>query len=476
MLTLSLYSYNLKKNLLFSHDTARDTARLLEIWQKKELTLIGPPVSFGQLGNRQVFFSSLAMYIGLVGLVLSGFSVIGPILPNIFFLIVSVPFFYLLLKELGFSKRLSLITALLYVLSPVTVTYVRFFWNPNLIVPFSVFFWYFILKKYSTVKKQVGGFFLAGLIGGLIVNLHYFSMFPIIFYLVFLLFQKKSRLVLFFTAGLIIGCLPLIFFELKHHFYLTSSLFFNLKQASQSQTTFTFHIENFFDAFYTVVGLKPTEIINRVIQIKLRWFFGVFSLILSYLILSSLKQAGRRIILVLVIFFTIVITIKLTGGLVFQIHYLFPIYPLLIWYIGLLLSSVKQYFFYLVLLIPILIADFYILTDSQSLKRDYLSVAKIEAITRTIIKDRPVSPYNISENIGGGAQAIPFRFFLNRDATIKPNNIQSYTNLNTLYVVSPSLALTKKENRWEFYATANLTLTKTVDFGEVKLFKFEAGR
>lgn len=30
-----------------------------------------------------------------------------------------------------------------------------------------------------------------------------------------------------------------------------------------------------------------------------------------------------------------------------------------------------------------------------------------------------------------------------------------------------------KENRWEFYATPNLALTKTYDFGEIKLYKFE---
>lgn len=475
LIVLFFYTYKLKDNLLFSHDTARDTARVLEIWQKKELTLIGPPVSFGQYGVRRVFFGSLALYVGVFGLTISRLNVIGPILPNIFFVLLSIPFFYLLSKQLGLSKRLSVITTAIYALSPVTVTYVRFFWNPNLIIPFSVFFWFLILRKYSNIKQQFVGFFLAGIIGGLIINLHYYSLFPLIIYLFFLLYRKKFRISLFLISGLIVGSLPLIFFELKHNFYLTSSLIFNLRNNPVSPVTSVFHIGNFFNAFWTIIGLKQTEIIHRVVNVNFPFFFEIISIFLTYLILVTLKKIYlNKKILVFIIFAVIIFTIKLTGGLVFQIHYLFPIYPLLIWYIGVLLSQIKKPFFYVILFIPIFISDFFIITEVQNMKRDYLSVTKIEAITKTILRENPVAPYNISENIGGGAQAIPFRFFLNRDMKVKPNNIESYLGLRTLYVVSPSLDITLKENRFEFYATPNLVLTKTIDFGEVKLFKFEA--
>jgi len=474
LIVLFLYTYKLKENLLFSHDTARDTARILEIWQKKELTLIGPAISFGQYGTRQVFFGSLALYIGLLGLIISRFSVIGPILPNIFFVLLSIPFFFLLAKQLGLSKRLSLVTTAIYALSPVTITYTRFFWNPNLIMPFSVFFWYLLLKKYKNKRQKLLGFFLAGVIGGGITNFHYFSLFPTIIYLFFLLSQKQLKNSLLFIFGLLAGLSPLLLFELKHNFYLSSSLIFNFRTNPVSPVTSVFHIENFFDPFWTVIGLKQTEILHRVVNVNVPMFFIFITLLLIYLMATTFKNIyqGKKF-LVFIIFSVIIFTIKLTGGVVFQIHYLFPVYPLLIWYIGVLMSRVKP-IFYVLLFIPIFISDFFIVSEKQSIKRDYLNVATIEAITQTIVKDKLAVPYNISENIGGGAQAIPFRFFLNRDTKIKPNDIKSYLGLRTLYVISPSLNITLKENRWEFYATPNLVLTKTFDFTEVKLFKFEA--
>ena len=39
-------------------DTARDSVRMIQIWQGKELTLIGPPASLGQRTDKEFFLGS----------------------------------------------------------------------------------------------------------------------------------------------------------------------------------------------------------------------------------------------------------------------------------------------------------------------------------------------------------------------------------------------------------------------------------
>ena len=159
---------------------------------------------------------------------------------------------------------------------------------------------------------------------------------------------------------------------------------------------------------------------------------------------------------------------------IYNIHYLFPVYPLLIWYLGKLISQIKISIVQYIIIFIMLSGSFMIPYDIHNIKKDYLSITKIEEISRYIVHDKPTPPYNLTENITGGAQAIPFRYVLERDAKIQPNDKLSYTGLKTLYVVTADINRTYKEDRWEFSATPNKVLTKTVDFGEVKLFKFEA--
>jgi len=466
------YVINLKGSLGFFDDTARDTLKTLGIIKEKKITLIGPPLSFGLFSIREVYFGSLSLYIAAIGLLMGKLDVTGAIYPTIFFFNISIYFFYQLIKYLTTSKKTQIISTIIYALSPATVTFARFFWNPNLIIPFSVFFWLLILRSYSSEKRKVFGFVFAGVIGGIMVNFHYVSLLLIILCFLIFLFKRKILLSIALITGLLISSLPLILFELKHQFYLTQALIYNLTQKGTAEYSGD-KIMHFFSGMLVILGLKPSEISHPTVNLNITFTYLTI-VILLYLMIKSFStiKKDRKILLIPLLLMNLVAVIM--SKQIYNIHYLFPVYPLLVWYIGHLISQIKISAAVFIIIPIMLYSSFLIPYDAHNIKKDYLSITKIEEISSYIVRDNPTPPYNLTENITGGAQAIPFRYVLTRDAKVQPNDKLSYAGLKTLYVVTADINRTYKENRWEFYATSNKVLIKTVDFGEVKLFKFEA--
>jgi len=472
------YSFHLEKNLLFAHDTARDTLHALELFRERKLTLIGPPASFGQYGTREIYFGSLSFYIGMIGLIIAKFNPAGAIYPNTFLFTLSIPIFYLLIINLLKKRKEQVFLALiLYVLSPITVFHARFFWNPNLIIPFSVFFWWLVLNK--PFKKYLKlNFFVAGLITAIMFNLHYFSILPIFLYGVYLLYKRKFSATIFLSLGYGLFSLPLFIFELRHQFYLTKAFLFNIAHISSSGPISAGLIPLFgkiFDPFYAILGLKYAEV-HFPILLKGYLFLAVSLLVGFLLVLAFLKNINSksRVFLLLILIMDI-FALKLSPLKGIHLRYLFSIYPLLIWFIA--VSLPKNLTKYLVL-IPVVYSSFLIITTTPTINDPYftyISVNKLKKIATAINQDMNkynYASYNISENISGDARAIALRYFLVKDAQKQPNNKLTYKNLSALYIISPSLKKIYKENRWEFYATPNLELTKTVNFGRIKLFKF----
>ncbi|NMC98829.1 MAG: hypothetical protein GYA62_03805 [Bacteroidales bacterium] len=103
---------------------------------------------------------------------------------------------------------------------------------------------------------------------------------------------------------------------------------------------------------------------------------------------------------------------------------------------------------------------------------DYYPIAKVEEISEYIISDNPKGKYNVTENILGDARSLAFRFYLTKGTETKPQSVINYAQLDSLYVITPSLDKTYKDNRWEFVAS-NLNKDVLVkDFGDLKLYKF----
>jgi hypothetical protein len=466
---------------------ARDTLASFRILKNKEITVIGPPLSFGQYGTREIYFSSLTYYMGALGLLLTEKSIFGPIYVNTFLMIVGIIFFYKLCLLYFKNDKKALFATFLFGLSPPIVAHLRFFWNPNFLISVSPIFWYFYYRCLTDKKYHRLDWFLTGILAGILLLFHYFVL-PIIL-LAYLILIKKQGIKKFIPTifGLLISVSPLILFEIKNKFYLVNALIFNLTENRNFGTSISAILARpllvkFIDVLQILVLFfgKQTEATYFPSIINLNYFQTVF--VGSIIVIFSFFKIYRQKIkipkwLLLILIFGAFISSFLAHE-VYYLRYFFICLPLF----TIFLASVFDKKFLIILLPIFLITNIRILYSQQVqnelIERKgtaYPLIWHMEKIAQIIKTDNPTQPYNITENFIGDARALYLRFFLERDDQIKKlENELNYANLKTLYVFAPNLKTIEKESRWEFLATPNLKLTKSFFIDKNKyLFKFE---
>ena len=226
-LFILIRSVNFTQHLNFSSDQASSSLRILEIWKNKEITLIGPSISFHFIG-RDLYFGSITYYFQLIFLLLTRFDPIaGSYLFMIFAALMIIPLYYGALILTSYYG--ALFTIAIYTLTPIYIDYTRFFWNPNyqlaltptLILLFSLF------HKF----KKTYLLFLTGFLAGLLLLFHYQYFVIVACLTVYFLFVKKVgfKKILIFIFGTIAGLSPMIIFELRNNFYNLQTLFLYIK-------------------------------------------------------------------------------------------------------------------------------------------------------------------------------------------------------------------------------------------------------
>jgi hypothetical protein len=413
-----LYTYNLHGTTVFIADVARDTLRALEILKNRELTLIGPPASFGQYGTRNIFFGSLTLYAGAMGLAVGGLDPVATNLVSIALFLVAIPCVYMLFKELRFSEKEAAFGAILFAVSPLTVTHARFFWNANFLIPLSVFFWLAVMKRKPLI---------AGLLMGCMINVHYVSLYLLLGYAGWAMYMRRQREVVLFLLGTAITTLPLLTFELRNEWYLTQAVLFNLQHGAG--------------------GRGLTQVVIAAMKLPLT-FFGLVPAEITFPSLLPAQLGGH------------------------SVRYFFPIYPLLIVGVLWVVRRLKLASIMPAVLIVVTMISLKVLWYTPVSSGAYVPLRTIERTAQIIVADNPEAPYNISENIIGDARGISFRYFLLRDARVQPESVEKYDDLQALYVISPSEDKIYKENRWEFQATKNLKLVREVPVDSVNVYVF----
>ncbi|MGA2910803.1 MAG: glycosyltransferase family 39 protein [Candidatus Microgenomates bacterium] len=469
LVALFFYTFRIHQTFIMASDTARDLIRVMEIWQGKIITAIGPPVNTISNNPIQVYFGSMHYYFGLLGLLLSNFDPVGSVYINIALTFLSIPFFFLLSKEILKKRGVALLSTFVYALSPITIALARSYWNPNLIIPLSVFVWFLFLYKKSLVK-----YFLAGIVSGIIFNLHYMNIIPIALFIVFLFFKTDKRYLLSVAIGFILATSPLIAFELKNHFFLIKAFIgtFGGFSAFSGRTPNPFLS---IDTFFHIFGLGPYQYFFPS-QVNITFGYRiimdtVIGIAFVYFLIKKQKIINFELVCV-------ILTGLLVGWYFEEFHlvglrYILSTYPLFIISFVAFVSSFGIYII-LVPIIPMLILSVKIIThklDPNS-QEDYYPVQTVEEISKAIVADSPTGKYNVTENILGDARSLSFRYFLMRDAKVKPQSVEVYDRIDTLYVVTPSLDKTYKEDRWEFVASGPKKISWEKDFGDLKLYKF----
>lgn len=266
------YTVNLDKNSRFVWDESRALVDMHRIWEKKEITFVGP-ISEDNLE----MFPSLSYYMYLPGAVLTKFDPLGPVYVAVFlgllsWLILTVT----IIGNLGLGQKSILISLLYGILNPVLVSS-RWAWNPN-----PVIFWMTVFIS-SLFYENPWILFIGGLSLGASLYHHYLAALGAIPALIFLpiFFDDKKhilRRISLIFVGFIVSVIPFTLFELKNHYYLNSGTFLSGNQKSFISLSF----RGFFDRSWNSISTFSTMFVPDNIYI-ISTFIGVLLVIfISY--------------------------------------------------------------------------------------------------------------------------------------------------------------------------------------------------
>ncbi|MCR4326420.1 MAG: hypothetical protein NUV52_02075 [Candidatus Roizmanbacteria bacterium] len=460
-----LYRYNLEQSYILKGDTVRDMLTVLRLYEDKKITLIGPPISFGQSGTRELYFGSLHYYLGMAGLLMGNFKVSYAALANTLLMVVAIPAFFLLSACCVTKTWQRLLLTFVFVVGPVTVLHTRLFWNPSPIISLSVFFWLCVYYSYRKKSTSLWSF-MAGAIAGIIFNLHYFAALPLFIVPLLRMKQWKSVL-LWFMVGLLLTSLPLILFEIRHEWYLTQGIMHHVLSGTYSgNMSLLQRLQRIDLALLIPYGMYegefyygPLIIIPRVVGalcsigiavIVLRFRKSFFFLHVSYAVLLAM-----------------LLTAFASGESEYFMRYMFAVYPMLLLLMGAAFMHYRTTtVIYIAACLFALMTSIHIIMTPSDSKYGYLSSTTLERASTVVQKEHNQQPYNITENIIGDARATALRYFLERDALYKPMSETQYENLDALFVLTKDIKKAKKEQRWEFTATRGLKKIKQIAFDD----------
>jgi 4-amino-4-deoxy-L-arabinose transferase-like glycosyltransferase len=199
----------------FLGDEGRDALIARQIITGQNFPLIGPPTSVGKLFLGPLFFYLIAPFLALFR-----FNPLGPAVFMGFLSTATVVLIYLLVQEVFKSKSAAFFSALLYALTPQSVIFGRWPWNPN-IMPFFTTLLIYSLWQALENKKEVF-ILISGLSLAFILQSHYLGLaaLPLTVLAVFYKRQNITNKKYYLYALLIFIFLmsPLFIFDLKYDF------------------------------------------------------------------------------------------------------------------------------------------------------------------------------------------------------------------------------------------------------------------
>lgn len=231
--------YRLPEYMTFLGDEGRDALVWLRMVRKGKFVLIGPVTSIGNM-----YLGPLYYYFALPWFLLFGLSPVGPSAMVAFLGVVTVGFIWWVGRE-WFDKRVGLIAAFLYAISPVVIVYSRSSWNPNVMPFFALLTIYGIYQFW--IKQRYWWIPIVGIALSFALQSHYLGLLLIptvsIFWLLAFkdVFRKKSKFKLLIRYTIycvlifsILTVAPLVWFDLRHGFinYKAFKTFFTVRQTT----------------------------------------------------------------------------------------------------------------------------------------------------------------------------------------------------------------------------------------------------
>jgi 4-amino-4-deoxy-L-arabinose transferase-like glycosyltransferase len=246
--------FRIQDYMTFLGDEGRDVLTVYGILHGK-LTLLGPTSSVGGFFLGPIYYYFMAPFLWLFN-----YNPVGPAVMIALFGIATVFLIYLFTSKF-FNKKVALIAAFLYSISPIVISYSRSSWNPNPFPFFALLTLYLIYK--GILKNKLRYLFVSGILFGICMQLHYLAVFLGVIILAYIFFvslingkEKISNQALeilkdyfYIFIGFIIGWLPFLAFEVRHGFLDFKNIFNFILHSGDTGAGLNF-IQTIYDVFF----------------------------------------------------------------------------------------------------------------------------------------------------------------------------------------------------------------------------------
>ncbi len=208
--------YRIDEYMLFLGDEGRDAIIVKNMIDEWHFPAIGPPTSVGN-----IYLGPLYYYMMFVPMVLTNFN---PVSASVMVALIGVATVFLIyyLGKVWFGRSAALLAAYLYAISPVTINYANFSWNPNPTPFFALLsiLGFYLSKKLSNYRWII----LSGVAAAFAIQMHYLALILLLVLLTLwfnVFFVRKAgrnfwqgTMLAVFAFSLLMS--PLVFFDLRH--------------------------------------------------------------------------------------------------------------------------------------------------------------------------------------------------------------------------------------------------------------------
>jgi 4-amino-4-deoxy-L-arabinose transferase-like glycosyltransferase len=296
LISLFLRLYQIDAYMTFLGDEGRDALMIKRILTTADIPLIGPPTSIGNMYLGPLYYYMMSVPMAIFWL--------NPVAAAVMVAIIGTATIGLIyfFSRVWFGRIPAVVAAVLYAVSPVTITYSRSSWNPN---PAPFFALLALLGLYSARKRNnFLWFILTGVSLAFAVQMHYLALILVPIFGIFWVYEFVSRKhkknisenkigMRNFWLGTVFSVLvflllmsPLLIFDIKHNWmnFRAISTFF-----SNRETTVNLNVLNTLGRLpsvysYTLVGRymggeNPWVYLSLAILILLIPIFTIYKFI-----------------------------------------------------------------------------------------------------------------------------------------------------------------------------------------------------
>ncbi len=211
LLGLFLRIFRLPDFISYHQDQVRDLFYVQNHFEQGKMILLGPKASVGD------FFLPPFWYYLMSIVYFFSSSPVAPAFAVVILGSLTTLFIYLFCEKF-FNKKVAVFSSLLYAVSPLSIDYSRFAWNPNPIPFFTMASFYFL---YIYLYKKKGyGLWWGIIFANIALQLHYQGMVVLAFFVLLLFITKKLSIKQFVKLIVInlILFLPFFIHEFNHNF------------------------------------------------------------------------------------------------------------------------------------------------------------------------------------------------------------------------------------------------------------------